>query len=280
MLSSPWRGVVRDVRAGARPEGLRVRVPDLGRDGPRLRPVPGAARFEELRERRAQGRRRRRKPSIVSPERSGGGAGLALPGASRRRRAARAKPPARPRHGSRIQPERPRSRGRQSRPRALRRRRRRDTGARAAARASRRRPASGGASWVELVPLSGAQAVETFTIVGQPTPPGKHPEAEVNVLGGGFFRVMGIPLAAGREFDDAVDRPGASAVVMINEAMARRWWPGSQPGRRAASTGRRAADDRGRQPRLPDRLPRRRPRPADLRCRSRSAIPGERPRGD
>jgi predicted permease len=90
-------------------------------------------------------------------------------------------------------------------------------------------PGIRGASWMELVPLSGGQAVETFTVVGQPVPPGKPPEAEVNVLGGGFFRVMGIPIASGREFDDALDRPGTDAVVVVNEAMARRYWPGRNP---------------------------------------------------
>jgi predicted lysophospholipase L1 biosynthesis ABC-type transport system permease subunit len=40
---------------------------------------------------------------------------------------------------------------------------------------------------------------------------------------------MGIPLVAGREFDDAVDRPGADAVAMVNEAMAKRFWPGRSP---------------------------------------------------
>jgi len=90
-------------------------------------------------------------------------------------------------------------------------------------------PGIRGASWVSVVPLSGGQAVETFTIVGRPTPSGRRPEAEVNVLGGGFFRVMGIPLVSGREFDDDVDRSGGDAVVMINESMARKYWPGQSP---------------------------------------------------
>ena len=84
------------------------------------------------------------------------------------------------------------------------------------------------ASWVSLVPLSGGQWVETFTIEGQP-PPDKPPETEINVVGAGFFRTMEIPLVSGREFDDRLDREGAAPVVMINEAMARRYWPGQSP---------------------------------------------------
>ena len=90
-------------------------------------------------------------------------------------------------------------------------------------------PGVRGASWMSLVPLAGGQSVETFAIDGRPTPPGRLPEAEVNELGGGFFRVMGIPLVAGREFDDAVDRSDGSAVVLINEAMARKYWPDANP---------------------------------------------------
>jgi predicted permease len=89
------------------------------------------------------------------------------------------------------------------------------------------------ASWASLVPLSGGQSVETFTIEGEPPPPGRRPEAEINVVGAGFFRTLEIPLVSGREFDDRLDREGAAPVVMVNEAMARRYWPGqSALGRR------------------------------------------------
>jgi predicted permease len=90
-------------------------------------------------------------------------------------------------------------------------------------------PGIRGASWMSLVPLSGGESVETFAIEGRPAPPGRPLEAEVNALGGGFFRVMGIPVASGREFDDDVDRRDSGAVVMINEAMARKYWPGQNP---------------------------------------------------
>jgi putative ABC transport system permease protein len=40
-----------------------------------------------------------------------------------------------------------------------------------------------------------------------------------------FFRAMGIPLKSGRVFTDE-DRADTTAVVVINESMARRFWPG------------------------------------------------------
>jgi predicted permease len=43
-----------------------------------------------------------------------------------------------------------------------------------------------------------------------------------------YFRAMGIPMIRGREFDDT-DRAGTPAVAVINETMARRFWPGREP---------------------------------------------------
>ncbi len=39
-----------------------------------------------------------------------------------------------------------------------------------------------------------------------------------------FLRTMGIPIAEGREFTDA-DTATAAGVVVVDEAMARRYWP-------------------------------------------------------
>jgi predicted permease len=43
-----------------------------------------------------------------------------------------------------------------------------------------------------------------------------------------YFQLMKIPLIAGREFMDTDDSAGA-AVTVVNEAAARRWWPGESP---------------------------------------------------
>ena len=49
-----------------------------------------------------------------------------------------------------------------------------------------------------------------------------------NTVSPGHFLTLGIPLVAGRDFD-ARDRAGALEVVIINERLARRFWPNENP---------------------------------------------------
>jgi putative ABC transport system permease protein len=78
------------------------------------------------------------------------------------------------------------------------------------------------------------QAVNlSFTIVGNPPlPRGVTDTADYVMVSPEYFRVMGIPLIAGRDFnrDDAMSAP---AVTIISQALARRYFPGENPlGRR------------------------------------------------
>ena len=78
-------------------------------------------------------------------------------------------------------------------------------------------------------PLFGGQETVEFRIEGQPTPEsGENPVANYHNASPGYFRTMGIPLRLGRDFDDR-DSAGAPAVAIINETMARRWWPAQNP---------------------------------------------------
>ncbi|MBI3695869.1 MAG: ABC transporter permease, partial [Acidobacteria bacterium] len=53
-----------------------------------------------------------------------------------------------------------------------------------------------------------------------------------NTIAPGYFRTLGIPLLAGRDFTPA-DRAGAPAVSILSQALAERLWPGQDPlGRR------------------------------------------------
>jgi predicted permease len=87
------------------------------------------------------------------------------------------------------------------------------------------------ASYARRAPLTADEAGETqaVDIPGVPPPPGaEHFKIRYNTVGPRFFTSIGARLVAGREFD-AFDLPSKQPVVMINDAMARRFWPAQQP---------------------------------------------------
>jgi putative ABC transport system permease protein len=55
-----------------------------------------------------------------------------------------------------------------------------------------------------------------------------HSYRQFHAGAGGFFEALGAPLKQGRFFTDA-DRAGALPVVIVNETLARRFWPGEDP---------------------------------------------------
>jgi predicted permease len=97
---------------------------------------------------------------------------------------------------------------------------------------------------VEQVALSGSLLVwgfnssGSFRIEGQPEPqPGEWPEVFFEPVTPQYFETMGIRLLEGRAFTtaDTADRP---EVVIINETMAQRFWPGESPiGKRIGRPG-------------------------------------------
>jgi len=55
---------------------------------------------------------------------------------------------------------------------------------------------------------------------------------KTNIVGADYFKTLGIPVMKGREFTDR-DRSDTATVVIVNEAMAQRFWPNQdQLGRR------------------------------------------------
>jgi predicted permease len=54
---------------------------------------------------------------------------------------------------------------------------------------------------------------------------GERPQAYVRVVSPGYLKALGIPLRAGRDFTMA-DRPFSENVILINETLARKLWPG------------------------------------------------------
>jgi predicted permease len=82
------------------------------------------------------------------------------------------------------------------------------------------------------LPMRG-DAGRSFAVEGQPDPgQGHRPSAHYSVACPNYFKALGVPLLAGREFthQDTVAAPG---VVIINDTMAEKYWPKESPvGRR------------------------------------------------
>ena len=60
---------------------------------------------------------------------------------------------------------------------------------------------------------------------GHVYPKDNYPEAFVRIVSDGYFKSMGIPIRAGRDFTQA-DAPKSQKVMIVNETMARNLWPG------------------------------------------------------
>jgi putative ABC transport system permease protein len=70
---------------------------------------------------------------------------------------------------------------------------------------------------------------ETFKVEGRADPgPGHGYSAAFNVVSSGVFRALSIPIKRGRAFDQR-DGAAGSPVAVINESMARQFWPNQDP---------------------------------------------------
>jgi putative ABC transport system permease protein len=82
---------------------------------------------------------------------------------------------------------------------------------------------------VSFLPLVGLGAATGYEVVGEPVPPrGQEPVADVRVVTKDYFKAMGIPLVRGRLFDERQPSDAVNKVI-VNEALARRHWPGEDP---------------------------------------------------
>jgi putative ABC transport system permease protein len=85
------------------------------------------------------------------------------------------------------------------------------------------------AAMVSEVPLSGEWLHHNFLIEGRPPiAVGDEPDLYSRSVMGDYFRVMGIPLQAGRDLRPS-DRKGAPLVGVVNERFAREYFPGASP---------------------------------------------------
>jgi putative ABC transport system permease protein len=82
---------------------------------------------------------------------------------------------------------------------------------------------------ISYLPFSSLGAGTNFTIVGQPpAAPGKDLVTDVSVCDNGYFTTLRIPLVRGRFFTEREMRE-KSNVVLVNEALAERHFPGVDP---------------------------------------------------
>ncbi len=96
-------------------------------------------------------------------------------------------------------------------------------------------PGVRGAGLTSGLPLNGLGMGMAFAVESRVAPPGE--ERTMGLLRSvspEYFRAAGIPLIAGREFAGADDNQQARMVLVVNQTLARRFWPdGSSPlGRR------------------------------------------------
>jgi putative ABC transport system permease protein len=79
-------------------------------------------------------------------------------------------------------------------------------------------------------PLSGTVGMDwPFTVEGQSAKDAeRNPLVNFETVSPGYFETMGIPLVRGRDFLES-DRDGRPGVVVVSEALARRYWPDQDP---------------------------------------------------
>ncbi len=79
------------------------------------------------------------------------------------------------------------------------------------------------------LPFTGNAASASFEIEGQPVAPGSPgPWGNVRYVTPGYFAALGISVLRGRTFTGD-DRTDTERVAVIDEGMARRYWPGEDP---------------------------------------------------
>ena len=82
------------------------------------------------------------------------------------------------------------------------------------------------AAAISRIPLAGDRSTSGMNIEGRPAIPGEQPEVHYRVVTPGYFKTLGIPLRAGRDLTEQ-DNAEAPRVVLINQTLARKYWPGA-----------------------------------------------------
>ncbi|MFZ0522386.1 MAG: ABC transporter permease [Candidatus Acidiferrales bacterium] len=78
------------------------------------------------------------------------------------------------------------------------------------------------------LPMGGDEIRTSFQIDGHPVAPSEEPHASLRTVTPDYFATMRIPLLQGRDFS-ARDEVASTPVVIINEALARQYFPNENP---------------------------------------------------
>jgi putative ABC transport system permease protein len=98
-------------------------------------------------------------------------------------------------------------------------------------------PGIDGAALTDRVPLTGGQSPAPVAVMGRPLPPmSERPNANRHLVSPRYFSTLGIPIRAGRDFDER-DSSRVPHTVIVNETFARRHFPGEDPIGRTLVTG-------------------------------------------
>ena len=88
---------------------------------------------------------------------------------------------------------------------------------------------------INQIPFGGGGGDRSFFIEGRPVPENQSaPDEQLRFVSADYFGTMGISVIKGREFSDR-DVPDATRVAIVNDALARKYWPNESPvGKRIA----------------------------------------------
>jgi putative ABC transport system permease protein len=78
------------------------------------------------------------------------------------------------------------------------------------------------------LPFGGNSWGNSFEVEGKPIREGEGSSAQIRPVSAGYFHAMSIPLVRGREFAES-DTETAPRVAIINQVLARRFWPNEDP---------------------------------------------------
>jgi putative ABC transport system permease protein len=95
-----------------------------------------------------------------------------------------------------------------------------------------------------ILPMSGSNSDSSFEIEGRASDDkNPMPDEELRQVSPGFFEAMEIPLLRGRQFR-ASDNTEAPPVIIINAALAKRYWPNEDPLGKRIAVGRSGSKEK------------------------------------